>query len=214
MIELHDVTVTYQQTTPLKNLSLAFSSTPTVVMGPSGSGKSTLLRVIAGLQTPDSGTVEINGQPVARPSWKSAGDLRVALIHQDYRLVQFLTVGENVLLAAEMRGIRTTTDSAAAALSRVGLEHISVDRLPATLSGGEQQRVAIARALMCGAEVLLADEPTGALDAANTEIVTEILVSIGAQEGLDVVIATHDPLVASSVGSTFVLTSGELSVTT
>jgi putative ABC transport system ATP-binding protein len=210
MIVLRDVTVNYREATPLKNLSIELDSTPTVVMGPSGSGKSTLLRVIAGLQAPDSGTVQINGTPVKMPTWSSAGDTRVALIHQDYRLVQFLTVAENLRLAAEMRGKTVTAEAAERSLERVGLGNVSVDRLPGTLSGGEQQRVAIARALLCGAEVLVADEPTGALDADNTVRVTDILAKIGVEDSVEVIIATHDPLVAERIPSKLVLTSGRL----
>ncbi|CUR56402.1 putative ABC transporter, ATP-binding protein [metagenome] len=178
------------------------------VVGPSGSGKSTLLRVLAGLQRPTSGTVQIDGEPIARPSWRSAGDPRVTLIHQDYRLVAYLSVEENLRLTAEVRNLPVTASTIHEALLRVGLEHLAYSRLPSTLSGGEQQRLAIARALVCSASVLLADEPTGALDSENTIRVAEVLGDIGRQAGVTVVIATHDPLVAAAVDRVYHLRHG------
>lgn len=200
MIELDRVCVAYDNCRPLRDISYTFGSGAVAVMGPSGSGKSTMLRVMAGLQEPTSGRVEISGLPVSRPSWHSAGDPRVTLIHQDYRLVQFLTVGDNLRITRETRGLEASPRELVGALRRVGLAGIDLSRMPATLSGGEQQRVAIARSLLAGSEVLLADEPTGALDAANSVAIAQLLHNVGRKDGLAVVVATHDLDVASIIG--------------
>ena len=210
MISLNDLTVEYPYSRPLDRLTSTIDSSPAVVMGPSGSGKSTLLRVIAGLQRPTSGSVRIDGAPVSYVSWRRAADIRVALIHQDLRLVAFLSVEENLRLAAEMRGIRLDVDDIAWALDRVGLGGEFAARDPRTLSGGEQQRVAIARALACRVEVLLADEPTGALDAVNTERVARVFVELGQGPKVTVLVATHDPVVASMIDTRYVIEDGQL----
>ena len=212
MIALERVTVRYGSANPIRDLTVEMSAAPTVIMGPSGSGKSTLLRVISGLQRPDEGQVTLDGEPIQEPSWRSAGDSRVALIHQDYRLVPFLTVRDNVALGAEMRGSPVTPQRVAECLERVGLPTAFGDRYPDTLSGGEQQRVAISRALACDARLLVADEPTGALDVDNTELVAELLVSLAEVDGLGVLIATHDPLVAAHVHERLQLSEGRLCV--
>lgn len=210
MISLHNITVSYNEmSTPIDNLTLDIPRGASAIMGPSGSGKSSLLRVIAGLQKPTAGRVLIDGEAVKPPTWARAGDARIALIHQDYRLVPFLTVADNIRLAAEMRNIDMDDDEVRASMDRVGLTAIEMDRAPATLSGGEQQRIAIARSLSSGAAVLLADEPTGALDSHNTAVVTDVLVSLG-EQGLVVLIATHDERVAAATGSVLRIEQGEL----
>lgn len=211
-IRIDRVRVDYSDATPLSDLSVTLEAGTTAIMGPSGSGKSTLLRVISGAQTPTSGTVEIDGRAVARASWRSAGDARVSLIHQDYRLVPFLTVEQNLLLAAELRGVNRSSADVAAALSRVALPSSMRNRLPTTMSGGQQQRVAIARSLIAGTPVVLADEPTGALDVENTERVTQVLVDLGRNDGLAIVVATHDPNVANQLDRRLELTRGRLAV--
>lgn len=197
MIMLEHVTVAYPASTALDDLCLELPTGSTALMGPSGSGKSTLLRVIAGQQAPTSGTVRIDGTPVVTATWSRAGDHRIAMVHQDYRLVPFLTVAENLRLAAELRGQTITTEDCAAALQGVGLQPELAARRPGSLSGGQQQRVAIARALVTDATVLLADEPTGALDVANSDRIAGILADIGRRPGLTVLVATHDPAVAA-----------------
>lgn len=209
-IDIRDVTVDYRVACPVRQLSVCFDSGSVGIMGPSGSGKSTLLRVIAGLQAPSSGTVEIDGEPVKPPSWGSAGDSRLAMIHQDYRLVPFLNVAQNLLLAAEARHLAKTSSHVTQVLERVGLSGSLARRLPGTMSGGEQQRVAIARALITDAEVILADEPTGALDVANTAIIAKILMGLGQSKGPNVVVATHDPKVAALVEQCYEMVDGQL----
>lgn len=210
MISVEDLTVAYGDVTPLDGLTAQLGPGPTAVMGPSGSGKSTLLRVIAGLQPPSSGLVAIDGTPPRQASWRSGGDPRVALIHQDYRLVPFLTVEENLRLAAEVRGEDLRDEEVGERLAAVRLEHLDRDRLPGTLSGGEQQRLAIARALGPGVSVLLADEPTGALDAENTAVVADLLVGLGATRGVQVILATHDASVAERAAVVFRVDQGRL----
>jgi len=212
VISLEGLTLGYGDRVLLDDVSIRMVANPTVLMGPSGSGKSTLLRAIAGLQQPAAGRVLIGGQPVRRATWRSAGDARVALIHQDYRLLPFLSVAENLLLAAETRGVALPSGALPVALARVGMGAEFLARRPDTLSGGEQQRIAIARALVCNVEVLLADEPTGALDARTTNLVADALVEIAATTSVSVLIATHDPVVAARVEQHLVVADGDLRV--
>jgi ABC-type lipoprotein export system ATPase subunit len=198
VLTIQNVSVAYGGARVLADVSLDISPGSTALMGPSGSGKSTLLRVIAGKQAPTAGTVKIGGEPVERASWRSSGDPRIAMVFQEYRLVSFLTVGDNIALAAEARKRPITDLEVAEALTRVRLPPAMASRAPASLSGGEQQRVAIARALVSGAPVLLADEPTGALDANNSQSVAELLKGLG-EDGLTVVVATHDEAVAANL---------------
>ena len=199
--------MSYRERRVLDDVSAEMEGT-VAVMGPSGSGKSTLLRLIAGRQTPDSGHVLLDGVPVRQASWSSPGDPRVATIHQDYQLVPFLTVDENLRLGREVRGLATSADSVSESLGLVGLGEDVRSRLPGTLSGGEQQRVAIARAVMLDASVLLADEPTGALDEASTRLVTDVLVHMSTRVGMTVVVATHDPAVADRMSGLVRLVDG------
>jgi ABC-type lipoprotein export system ATPase subunit len=210
VIHVENITVDYGDVQPLRDVSFDISEGCVAIVGPSGVGKSTLLRVVAGLQKPSSGRVEIDGQPVLMPSRGSAGDARVGLIHQDYRLVPFLSVGENLQLAAEVRGIDLADGAIRNALTRVGLDDLPPGRRPGTLSGGEQQRVAIARLLVCRVTVVLADEPTGALDSDNTRRIAELFNDLARTPGVVVLVATHDPLVAASIEKTYELSSGQL----
>lgn len=201
MLTIDQVSVAYGGIPVLDGVSLEVHPGSTALMGPSGSGKSTLLRIIAGRQVPSAGVVTIGGTAVEYASWRSSGDARIAMVFQDYRLVPFLTVADNIALAAEARGRLIGDEDIQAALIRVGLAPELGDRAPTSLSGGEQQRVAIARALVTGAQVLLADEPTGALDATNSRRIGEILRGLG-EDGLTVVVATHDESVAAALDRT------------
>lgn len=178
------------------------------VMGPSGSGKSSLLRVLSGAQRPGRGTVRIGHQEV---EIRGDGGIhpRAALVHQDYRLIEFLTIAENLELAAEVRGHRLSGNDVSVILARVGLEGLA-ERLPLTLSGGQQQRVAIARAIAAKVDVLLADEPTGALDRTNSTLIAGLLRDTAEQHGIAVVVATHDTAVAHRMHRLLLLTDGKL----
>lgn len=211
MITLGRVSVEYGDgVKPLDDVSHTFRTGTTAVTGPSGSGKSTLLRLVAGLQNPTTGAVAIDGEPVGRASWFSAGDPRVSVIYQDYRLVPFLTIAQNLSLAVESRGAKGSTDQVESALARVGLPPSMAHRLPGSMSSGEQQRVAIARGLVVGSPVLVADEPTGALDAENTARITDVLLELGQGSDLTVIVATHDLSVAERMDQRIDLGAGLL----
>ena len=210
VLALRDVAVDYGDATPLAGVTCTLGPQPVAVTGPSGSGKSTLLRVLAGEQVPDQGTVTLDGEPVKPRGWRSSPDLRIATVHQDHRLIPFLGVGDNLRFAAEVRGHTITDGDVETSLAAVGLGDIDPRRAPETLSGGQQQRVAIARALCARARVVLADEPTGALDAETTDGVTDLLLDIAAREGVLVVVATHDPVVAVRFPDRVHVDGGEL----
>jgi putative ABC transport system ATP-binding protein len=174
------------------------------VMGPSGSGKSTLLNMIAGLDRPTSGTVTVAGQRIDRLNETGVARFRrqhIGMIFQFFNLLDDLTVLDNVLLPAQLAGMprgkaRARADELLQAL-RIG-EHQHA--YPARLSGGERQRVAIARALVNRPAMLLADEPTGALDSANGEQIGELLLDLN-QSGQTLVLVTHNPDLAARYAS-------------
>lgn len=173
------------------------------VIGPSGSGKSTLLSCLGGILELASGLVTLDGLPM------QPVDSRVSVVFQDNRLVDFLTVSENIRLAAEMRSKESSVERVTTLLDAVGLvDH--QDRYPEMLSGGERQRVAIARTLAAQSRVVLADEPTGALDRQNSERVAELLATLARQRGVIVIVATHDPIVARAMDRTIQLYDGVL----
>jgi ABC-type lipoprotein export system ATPase subunit len=207
--DLNKVTVRFGERPILDSVSVSLGPEPVAVMGPSGSGKTTLLRVLAGRLRPDKGRISLEGRPI-RSSRGAIADARIALIHQDYRLVEFLSAWDNVILASELRGSPRTETEARRLLERVGLRGVALNRKPGSLSGGEQQRVAIARALACGATVLLADEPTGALDRTTTTQIADLLVDLAESDQVQVVVATHDVAVADRMGRQLLLSDGQL----
>jgi len=170
------------------------------IMGPSGSGKSTLLNLIAGLDRPTSGAVTVGGERVDRLSETGVARYRrrqVGMIFQFFNLLDDMTVLDNVLLPAQLAGMptakaRARADELLAAL-RIGQHR---DVYPARLSGGERQRVAIARALVNRPALLLADEPTGALDTANGEAIGELLLDLNSS-GQTLIVVTHNPDLAA-----------------
>jgi putative ABC transport system ATP-binding protein len=178
------------------------------VTGASGSGKTTLLSVLAGLVAPDAGAVQWGGEPV--PVDRPAHLRRVGLVLQLHGLVSVLTAVENVevVLKAQRLPRREVRRRAAETLERVGLGGLS-DRLVEQLSGGQQQRVAVARALCTAPALLLADEPTSELDAANRDAVVGELRR-EAERGAVVVVATHDPDVAAACDSILSLADGRM----
>src|SRR6516164_960799 len=174
------------------------------VMGPSGSGKSTLLNMIAGLDRPTSGTVTVAGERIDRLSETGVARFRrqkVGMIFQFFNLLDDLTVLDNVLLPAQLAGVprgkaRARADELLQAL-RIGQHR---QAYPARLSGGERQRVAIARALVNRPAMLLADEPTGALDSANSEEIGQLLLDLN-RSGQTLVVVTHNPSLAERYAS-------------
>ena len=166
------------------------------VMGPSGSGKSTLVNLIGCLDQPTSGEVWLDGLNVAGIPTKELDRVRaekIGFIFQQFHMIPYLTAVENVMLAQYFHSM-TDQNEALEALERVGLKD-RAHHLPAQLSGGEQQRVCIARALINDPKIVLADEPTGNLDAANEEIVMRLLRELH-EQGRTIVMVTHDPVVA------------------
>lgn len=168
-----------------------------MLSGPSGSGKTTLLSIIGCVLTATSGHVSLFGHDVSSRSESELPDLRlsyVGFIFQGHNLIASLTASENLALLLEMRGFssKAATGEARRLLGLVGLAD-RTDARPADLSGGQRQRVAIARALAGSPPLLLADEPTAALDAQNGLKVTELLRSLAKQHGHTVVVVTHDP---------------------
>ena len=166
------------------------------IMGPSGSGKSTLVNLIGCLDRPSSGEIWINDENVANISAADLNRVRaekIGFVFQQFHLIPFLTSLENVMLAQYFHSM-TDEKEALDALERVGLK-ARAHHLPSQLSGGEQQRVCIARALINDPRIVLADEPTGNLDAANEEIVLRLLRELH-QQGRTIVMVTHDPVVA------------------
>ena len=170
------------------------------VMGPSGSGKSTLLTIAGSLEEPTSGEVVVGGERLSAMSRDDRARLRrrsVGYVFQDFNLLAGLTAGENVALPLELDGVaaRAARVAAVAALERLGMAD-KADRFPDDLSGGERQRVAIARAVVGERHLVLADEPTGALDSVNGEAVMRLLRA-ACQHGVAGVVATHDAQLAS-----------------
>ncbi|MEU6619344.1 ABC transporter ATP-binding protein [Streptomyces litmocidini] len=170
------------------------------VMGPSGSGKSTLLTIAGGLDTPSSGRVIVEDTDITAASVKELAALRrrsIGYVFQDYNLIPALTAAENVALPRELDGTsaRKARVEAVAALEEMGLGHLA-DRFPDEMSGGQQQRVAIARALVGDRRLVLADEPTGALDSETGESVLALLRS-RCDAGAAGVLVTHEPRFAA-----------------
>jgi ABC-type lipoprotein export system ATPase subunit len=189
------------------------AGTAYAVTGPSGSGKSTLLHLIAGLDRPTGGEVTVLGQvlSVLREHELTAFRARhIGFVFQDPHLLPGLTALENVVVARlPWRSRRELVREARELLEAVGLAE-RVDHPPARLSGGERQRVGIARALLGGPALLLADEPTGNLDAATTEALLELLDRLRAELLITLVIATHDPVVAAVANRVVRLVDGQL----
>src|SRR6202049_2076620 len=166
------------------------------MMGPSGSGKSTLVNLVGCLDRPTSGEIWLDGQNVANLSGAELNRVRaetIGFVFQHFHMIPYLTAVENVMLAQYFHSM-TDEQEALEALDRVGLKD-RAEHLPSQLSGGEQQRVCIARALINDPKIVLADEPTGNLDAANEEIVLRLLRELH-QQGRTIVMVTHDPVVA------------------
>jgi putative ABC transport system ATP-binding protein len=203
LVQLSDVTKRYEDD---KNPAVGHVSMDVgqgeslALMGPSGSGKSTLLNLIAGLDRPTSGTVRVGDVQVGELSETGLARFRrrqVGMIFQFFNLLDDMTVADNVLLPAQLAGVpaaraRARLDELLAAL-RIGKHR---NAYPARLSGGERQRVAIARALVNRPPLLLADEPTGALDSATGDEIGELLLDLN-RAGQTLILVTHDPALAA-----------------
>ena len=181
------------------------------VMGPSGSGKSTLLGLLAGLDTPTSGRILLDGEDITFLNEDQMALLRgrkIGFVFQSYHLVPSLTAEENVLLPLELAGNgHGGRARARQLLERVGLA-ARRDHYPVQLSGGEQQRVALARAFALQPPILLADEPTGNLDSATGEVVLELLLALNREQGATMVLVTHEQSIARCADRSIVLRDG------
>lgn len=205
VLEMHDVTKVYGEgptkVTALNAVSLTVDAGQLVaVMGPSGSGKSTLLTIAGSLEEPTAGEVRVDGHDIVRMGPDDRARLRrrsIGFVFQDYNLLPGLTAVENVSLPLELDGVssRSAHQQAMTALEGLGLAD-RAERFPDELSGGERQRVAIARAVMGERCLLLADEPSGALDSVNGEAVMR-LIHDACRRGLAAVVVTHDAQLAS-----------------
>ena len=200
LVRLTDVTKVYQGgiTGALNGVSVTVDEGEfTAIMGPSGSGKSTMLNLVAGLDRPTSGSVFVRGTDLAKEGEAGLATFRrdhIGFVFQFFNLLPNLTALENVLLPAQLKG-NTAKVRAGELLDRLGIAEVA-DRYPARLSGGQQQRVAMARALVNKPTLLLADEPTGALDTQSGEHVMDLVAQLH-REGQTVLLVTHDAKLAT-----------------
>ena len=218
VLELTNVSKSYGEgsakVTALARVSLSVApGTMVAVMGPSGSGKSTLLTIAGGLEEPDEGEVLVGGAPLSQTSRNDRARLRrrgIGYVFQDYNLLPGLTAAENVSLPLELDGVPARKARAAGmvALEQLGLAD-RAGHYPDQLSGGERQRASIARAVVGERRLLLADEPSGALDSANGEAVME-LIRTACARGVAAVVVTHDAHLASWASQIVSISDGPL----
>ena len=220
MIDLRDVSRIYRRGADeihaLDHITLHIEGGRFIAfMGPSGSGKSTLLHLIAGLDRPSAGTVKVGDlqlDPLSEDELAAFRSQHVGIVFQFFNLIPVLTARGNVELPLLLTrlGKAERRERALRALRVVGLEERAEHR-PAELSGGEQQRVAIARAIVTDPDLVVADEPTGDLDARNAEAVLELLRELRTQFGKTVIMVTHDPHAARRAKRTLFVVDGQLS---
>jgi putative ABC transport system ATP-binding protein len=182
------------------------------VVGASGSGKSTLLGLLAGLDTPSSGSIHVDGKDLFALDEDGRAALRAQMlgfVFQSFNLLPAMTALENVMLPLELAGVANAAESARALLGRVGLA-ARLNHYPKQLSGGEQQRVAIARAFVTRPSLLLADEPTGNLDAATGAEIIKLMFELNREQGATLILVTHDAQLSQRCGRVLQLAGGVL----
>lgn len=219
LIECRKLTRSYkkgdQEITPLRDLDLEVDEGAFVaLMGPSGSGKTTLLNLIAGIDRPTSGALLIGGNDIARLSRSQLATWRstyIGYVFQLYNLVPTLTAYENIELPLLLHPLtrKQRHDKVSLALELVALADRH-DHFPRQLSGGQEQRVAIARAIVTDPRIIVADEPTGDLDAASARSIMDLLCRLNRELGKTLVMVTHDPKTAAFAGHTLHLEKGRL----
>ncbi|MEM9805508.1 MAG: ABC transporter ATP-binding protein [Cyanobacteria bacterium P01_D01_bin.56] len=218
-IAAHNIQMSFMsgttETKVLKGIDLAIPAGQIrLMMGPSGSGKTTLLSILAGILTPTAGQVELLGQEITQLSRKQLTAFRrdhIGFIFQSFNLFPALTALENIELALQLKGKKEpgNKEHAFDLLKQVGLGD-RVDNLPADLSGGQKQRVAIARALAGEPELIMADEPTAALDSSTGRDVIELMQYLAKNKGCTVLIITHDPRITDAADEITYLEDGLL----
>ncbi len=214
-LSLTNVTYRYKNApkSAVSGVSCAFEAGKVyAVVGPSGSGKSTLLSMLAGLDLPTEGEITFQGDSLAELDVDRYRRESISMIFQSFHLFPLLTVMENVCFPMELCGImpKDARTQAEKLLASVGIRKDQMKRFPSKLSGGERQRVAIARSLASGAKVILADEPTGSLDSANTQNIIDILAGLAHEREYCVIIVTHDSEVAEAADVALRMRDGEL----
>ena len=215
LLDVHDLAKSYGNTPVFSGLSFTIAAGETVaVVGPSGCGKSTLLNCLGGLDRPTGGTVQLDGRDLTTLDDDALAAVRASIIgfvFQDHHLLPQLSALENVLLPTLALVKKPDEAQVRAAgrelLAKVGLNG-KEERRPAQLSGGERQRVALARALINKPKLILADEPTGALDVANAGAVAEVLLSLNRDFGTALVVVTHSPALAARMSRQIDLAHG------
>ncbi|HVR67864.1 MAG TPA: ABC transporter ATP-binding protein [Verrucomicrobiae bacterium] len=197
----------------LRGIDLTVAAGETVsVVGPSGSGKSTMMMVIAGLERPSSGRIQVAGVDLDRLDEDGLALFRrksVGIVFQNFHLIPTMTALENVAVPLELAGDLDAFGKAARELESVGLGH-RLTHYPGQLSGGEQQRVALARAFAVEPRLLLADEPTGNLDGETGQRVIDLMFELRARRGTTLLLITHDPALAQRCGRTVHLLDGRI----
>ena len=203
--------------TALEDVSLAFKAGEvSLIIGPSGSGKSTLLTILGGLQTPTDGSVRLNGHDISDLSTKEAEKIRleqIGFVLQAYNLVPYLTVADQFNLVDQVKpNNNLSQDAFDKIIETLGIQKL-LNKYPGELSGGQQQRVAIARALYTDPAIILADEPTAALDTARVKEVGQLFANIAHDEQKAVVIVTHDDRLREFSDNIYKIVDGKLSNT-
>jgi len=182
------------------------------IVGKSGSGKTTLLSLLAGLDVPKEGAVSYMGKPTKDMDRDRYRREDVAVIYQDFNLFPLLTVVENVMYPLQLKGMneKQAMHIASEKINAVGMDENFYKRFPSMLSGGEQQRIAIARALASGAQIILADEPTGNLDTENGNNIIGILKKLAHDDGYCIIVVTHDLGISADADEVLSMRDGKL----
>jgi lipoprotein-releasing system ATP-binding protein len=220
ILSLTDISKSFMQRgLVLDNLSMEVRKGDAIaIMGPSGSGKTTLMNIIGLLDKPDSGTIRFMENDIISYNEDEAAlyrNLNIGFVFQDHLLLPHLTIQENILLPLLARkqsreDIESKEAHAASLMTKTGISDLA-SKYPGTISGGEAQRAALVRALVNNPSILLADEPTGSLDAENAEILGELLAEMNRESGLTLILATHSEKLAVKMMKTMIIGNGKLS---